>query len=483
VNAPLRRVALVVLALFGLLFLNLNYVQVVEANKLKDNPLNRRVLLQAYERQRGDIVVDGRAVATSKATTDKLKYLRTYPGGAEYAPVTGFYSLIYGSTGIERAEDSLLSGNDDRLFARRISDLVTGRTPRGGNVVLTLSAAVQSAAYQALSGQKGAVVALNPQTGAILAMASSPSYDPNPLSSHDPTVIRQAWQKYQSDPAQPMLNRTISQTLPPGSTFKIVVTTAALENGLQPSSVIPAPLTYTPPQTTVAIPNYEGTSCPGGGQTTLIEALTVSCNTAYAHLGVTLGADKIKAAAAQFGIGDPNLTVPMRVAASGLGPMSDPPSVAQSSIGQRDVRLTPLQDAMVAAAVANNGRLMKPYLVKEVTAPNLTTLSSTQPTVYKDALTPQIAGEITQMMRSVVDKGTGQNARIPGYVVGGKTGTAQNGGPDHGWFIGFAGKPGQAPTVAIAVVLENAGTGGSARATTLAGQIMRTALTAPGGGG
>lgn len=481
-NAPLRKVAIAVLVLFGLLFLNLNYVQVVEAGKLRSNPGNQRVLLQSYERQRGDIVVNGKAIATSTPTTDKLKYQRKYPGGAQYAPLSGFYSLIYGSSQVERSEDAILSGEDDRLFVRRVSDLVTGRTPRGGNVVLTIDPAVQNEAYQAMQGKKGAVVALDPRTGAILAMTSTPSYDPNPLASHDTATIRSAWTKDVNDPAQPMLNRAINAIAPPGSTFKVVVSAAALENGLTPQSVIPAPVTYTPPQTTHAIPNYAGETCPGGGKSTLIEALTVSCNTAYAHLGVTLGKDKISRAADQFGIGDDALMVPMKVSASTLGPMADPPAVAQSSIGQRDVRLSPLQDCLLAATVANGGKLMKPYLVKELQAPNLTTLESTQPKVYRDSMPTKVAAELAQMMQSVVANGTGKNARLAGYTVAGKTGTAQNSGPDHGWFTGFAGKPGQTPSVAVAVWIQNAGTGGSAVATGIAGQVMKAALTSQGGG-
>lgn len=476
-NAPLRKVAVAVLVLFALLFVNLNYVQVVEAGKLKSNSGNKRVLEQSYDHQRGDIVVDGKAIATSTATTDKLKYQRRYPGGEQYAPLTGFYSLIYGSARLERVEEPILSGDDDRLVIRRFSDLVTGRTPRGGNVVLTIDPAVQDAAYRAMRGKKGAIVALDPRTGAILSMVSTPSYDPSPLASHDPETIRSAWAKDTQDPTQPMLNRAVNDVAPPGSTFKVVVSAAALENGLTPQSVIPAPVTYTPPQTTHAIPNYAGETCPGGGKSTLIEALTVSCNTAYAHLGVSLGKDKIGAAADQFGIGDSALTVPMRVSASTIGPMADPPSIAQSAIGQRDVKLSPLQDCLLASAVANGGKLMKPYLVKELQAPNLTTLQSTQPTVYRDSLPSKVADELAQMMVSVVAKGTGTNAQLAGYTVGGKTGTAQNAGPDHGWFTGFAGKPGQTPSVAIAVWIQNAGKGGSGVATGIAGQVMQSALT------
>ncbi len=482
-NAPVRKVAIAVLLLFGALFVNLNYVQVVEANKLRHNTGNQRLLLQTYERQRGSIVVDGKAIATSVPTSDRFKYLRGYPGGALYGPITGYYSLVYGSSAIERAEDGILSGEDDRLFVRRISDLVTGRTPRGGNVVLTLDPAGQAAAAGLLGNQRGSVVALDPRTGAILTMVTSPSYDPTPLASHDAASITAAWKKINARPGRPLIDRAINETYPIGSTMKVIISAVALQNGYQPSTLIDSPVTYTPPQTTRPLPNYEGEVCSGSGRQRLIDALTVSCNTAFAKLGVTLGADKIRAQAKLFGVGEPGLTVPMPVSTSEIGALADPPQVAQSSIGQRDVRFTPLQNAMVAAAVANGGVLNKPYLIKEIQAPDITSLQRATPTELHRPMPAGVAAELQTMMRSVVEKGTGTAARIPGYLVAGKTGTAQNAGPDHGWFIGFAGKEGQPPPVAIAVVLENAGRGGSRAASTIAGKVMAAILASSGVGG
>ncbi len=233
-NAPIRRVAVAALVLFGLLVANANYVQVFEGSKLRTDPGNTRVLLDEYERQRGAIVVDGKPVAQSVPTDDKLKYLRRYPDGARYAGVTGFYSLIYGATGIEQAEHDVLSGNDNRLFTRRLSDLLTGRDPRGGNVVLTLNRQAQNEAVAGLGDRRGAVVAMDPRTGAILAMATSPSYDPNQVSSHDPSQIRGAYERLADDAGDPLLNRAINQRYPPGSTFKVIVAAAALQNGRKP---------------------------------------------------------------------------------------------------------------------------------------------------------------------------------------------------------------------------------------------------------
>jgi len=303
VNRPIRRVALAMLVLFGLLIANANYVQVFQGDKLRTDPGNTRVLLDEYERQRGTIVVDGRPVAESVPTDDKLKYLRRYPGGKTYAPVTGFYSLIYGATGIEQAENDFLSGNDNRLFTRRLSALLTGRDPRGGNVVLTLNQQAQATAVRGLGDRAGAVVAMDPSTGKILAMASTPSYDPNPISSHDPSSIRAAYNKLANDPDDPLLNRAINARYPPGSAFKVIVAAAALQNGRNPDTLLDCPQAYTPPGTRTALHNFGNESC-GASKVTMQAALTNSYNTAFAKLGVDLGQSAIRSAAAGFGIGN-----------------------------------------------------------------------------------------------------------------------------------------------------------------------------------
>jgi peptidoglycan glycosyltransferase len=479
VNAPVRRVAVAVIVLFALLFINLNYVQFVQADKLRRNDGNKRLLLQTYDRQRGSIVVNGKAIAVSVATNDKLKYLRTYPGGPSYAHVTGYYSLVYGSSGIERVEDPVLSGDDDRLLIRRVSDLITtGRTPRGGDAVLTLNPDTQAAAASLLKGKRGSVVAIDPRSGAILAMVSSPTYDPGPLASHDVKKIQAAWAPLSRDPRKPLLNRAINETYPIGSTMKVIISAAALQNGYTPQTSIPAPKSYTPPQTSRPLPNYDHTSCSGSGRQSLADALKVSCNTAFAQLGVTLGADKIRAQAKLFGVGE-KLSVPLRVSASDIGALADPPQVAQSSIGQRDVRFTPLQNCMVAAAVANNGILFKPYVVQELEGPGFSPIERATPTELHRPMPADVASQLQTMMVGVVERGTGTSAKISGYVVGGKTGTAQNAGPDHGWFIGFAGKQGEPPPIAVSVVLEQAGPGGSHAASAIAGKVMKAFLDSP----
>jgi peptidoglycan glycosyltransferase len=486
VNRPVRRVAIAMLVLFGLLIANANYVQVFEGDKLRADPGNTRVLLDEYERQRGTIVVEGRAIAESVPTDDKLKYLRRYPKGSLYAPVTGFYSLIYGATGIEQAENGFLSGSDNRLFTRRLSALLTGRDPRGGNVVLTLNRQAQEAAVKGLGNRAGAVVAMDPSTGKILAMASSPSFDPNPISSHDPSTIRAAYNKLAADPDDPLLNRAINARYPPGSTFKVVVAAAALANGRTPDSLLDCPTTYTPPGTRTPLRNFGNESC-GASKVSMQTALTNSYNTAFAKLGVDLGQSELRAAAAGFGIGTGEpLQTPLRVSPSSLGDIPDTPALAQSSIGQRDVGLTPLQAAMIASAVSNNGVLMTPYLVDRVEAPDLTVLDTTQPEQLSTAVSPQVAGQLTQMMRSVVQNGTGRAARIPNVDVAGKTGTAENarGQQPHAWFIGFAHAGGK--QVAVAVIIEHGGnsgsevTGGEAAAP-IAKDVMEKVLNVGGG--
>jgi cell division protein FtsI/penicillin-binding protein 2 len=486
VNRPVRRVALAMLVLFGVLIANANYVQVFQADSLRADPGNSRVLLDEYERQRGTIVVDGRAIAESVPTDDDLKYLRRYPERAKYAPVTGFYSLIYGATGMEQSENGFLSGSDNRLFTRRLSALLTGRDPRGGNVVLTLNRRAQDAAFAGLNKQRGAVVAMDPTTGAILAMASTPSYDPNPLSSHDPSTIRARYNQLAGADDDPLLNRAINQRYPPGSTFKVVVAAAALANGRTPDTLIDCPPRYKLPATNTFLDNFGNETC-GANQVTLENALTNSFNTGFAKLGVDLGESEIRAAAAGFGIGtgDP-LEVPLRVSPSSLGEIPDDAALGQSSIGQRDVALTPLQGAEIAAAVANRGVLMKPYLVSEVQAPDLTVLDRTDPEELSTAVTPEIADSLTRMMRSVVARGTGTAAQIDGVQVAGKTGTAEDGTDrnPHAWFIGFAEKDGR--KVAVSVILENAGNSGSEvtggrAAAPIARDVMAAVLGVGGG--
>ena len=484
-NGPIRRVAFACFALFGLLLVQANWVQVVKAKEYRDDPRNRRVLLRTYDRERGPIVIGSGsarlALAKSVATTDTLKYLRTYPGGALYAPVTGFHSLVYGDTGVERLENAVLSGEDDRLFVRRLSDVITGREARGGSIVLTLNAAAQKAAYDGLGSNIGAVVALDPRSGAVLAMASRSSYDPTGLSSHDPSKIRSSYTSLLADPTDPLVNRGVERTYPPGSTFKVITTAAALAHGYTPDTRIPSPTLLNLPGTTANLRNFGGETCGDTRTSTLADALRISCNTAFGQLGITLGAEVVRAQAAAFGFGRSDLLLPQRVATSVYPDKVTKAQEAQSAIGQYDVRVTPLQMAMVAAGVANGGEVMKPYLISEVQAPDLSQLDLATPKVYSRAMSSTIADQLTAMMENVVAKGTGTNAQIPGIRVAGKTGTAEHavGQAPHAWFIAFA--PANDPKVAVAVFVQDGGSAGSEAtggkvAAPIAQAVMRAVL-------
>jgi penicillin-binding protein A len=476
VNAPLRRVAISILVLFTLLIVNVNYIQVVRSDELRSNQSNTRVLAAEYDRERGAIVVAGTAVAESVPTDGRLKYLRQYPQGELYAAVTGYHSLIYNNSQLEWAENDVLSGSDGRLALRRLADLFTGRDPAGGDVTLTLEPAVQEAAMAGLEGVTGAVVALDPSSGAILAMASTPSYDPARLSSHDPADIRAYWAELEAADPDPRLNRAISDNYPPGSLFKVIVSAAALEDGRTPETVVPAPTELPLPNSSRVIPNFNGSSCDSSGQQSLIDALTISCNTAFAQLGMDLGEDRIREMSEAFGLDDEGYQIPLDVAPSTVGDIEDDAALAVTSIGQRDVRMTPLQAALVAATVANDGVQMKPYLVDQVQAPDLTVIDSTSPEEWREPISADVANQLTEMMISVVANGSGRAARIPGVEVAGKTGTAQvsEDVADHTWFMGFA--PADDPQIAVAVFVANGGGTGGERSAPIARQVMQAYL-------
>jgi peptidoglycan glycosyltransferase len=464
VNAPLRKLSAVVAVLFLALFASATNIQFVQAGSLNAAPGNARTLYKQYSRERGPIVAGKTVLATSKPVGDLYRYLRKYPSGPLYSPVTGYYGTVFGSaTGVEAAEASYLNGTADQLFYRRISDLLTGRQPKGASVELTINPAVQQAAWDALGDQRGAVVALDPKTGAILAMVSKPSFDPNLLSNHNRAQADRAYKQLLADPARPLDNRAIAGRLyPPGSTFKLVTSAAALSTGqYTPDTLVPGPAELDLPQTQVPLPNDDGRPCGPNDQVRLLDALRISCNTAFGSLGMTLGDPALHQQAAKFGFGR-TLQVPLTVTPSSFPTTKSPAQLAQASIGQFDVRVTPLQVAMLAAGIANGGVVMQPYLVNRIRSSDLDTVSQTEPTQFSTAVTPQVAAQLTTMMEAVVQSGTGTNAQISGVRVAGKTGTAQTakGSPPLAWFTSFA--PVDDPKVAVAVVVEDGGTYGEA---------------------
>ena len=470
-NTPVRRIALAVMGMIVLLMANLTYVQVVKAGDYRTDPRNQRVLLAEYSRQRGQISAAGQVLASSKETGDRLRYQREYPDGPEYAPVTGYYSVLYSSSGVERSLDEVLNGNDDRLFARRLSDLITGRDPSGGNVVLTIDPAVQQAAYDALTQKSyaGSVVAIRPQTGQILAMVSTPSFDPNDLANHDSEEQTDTWARLNKADPPVLGNRAIAETYPPGSTFKLIDTAAALQDGFTPDSPLTAAPQITLQGTSTDLENFAGTPCGTGPTATLRDALARSCNTAFADLAAQVGEDKIRAQALKFGVGAVPPPVPMPVAPSTLGDIPDVASLQQSAIGQRDVRFTPLQNAMIVAAIANGGTLMAPHLVQQIQSPTLDVLDETQPDRLGQAVPAEVARTITDLMIGAENRTQG-GGKITGVQIAAKTGTAEHGTdpkatPPHNWYVAFA--PADNPQIAVAVLVENGGdrsleaTGGS----------------------
>ncbi|GJF21285.1 peptidoglycan D,D-transpeptidase FtsI family protein [Streptomyces sp. HO565] len=458
-NKPLRRIAIFCGLLVLTLLIRDNWLQYVQADELKNDEANRRVAIERYATPRGDIIVDGKAITGHATTEGDFKYKRTYRDGAMWAPVTGYVSQAYGATQLENIDDGILTGNDDRLFFRNTLDMLTGKKREGGNVVTTLSSAAQKAAYDGLKkqGGKGAVAAIEPSTGKILALASYPSYDPSTIAGGG-EADGKAWNKIieKNNPDKPMLNRALREVYPPGSTFKVVTAAAALEHGKYTSAdeKTDSPLPWTMPGTTTPLPNEGDLPCENA---TLREALRVSCNTVFGKIGYDLGNDKMLETAKKFGFTEEQF-VPVRSSASVFSDDMNDSQVALSSIGQFNTAATPLQMAMVTSAIANNGTLMKPYMVDELQAPNLDTIEKTDPQEMSKPLSPENAQILQSMMETVVKDGTGTNAQIDGVTVGGKTGTAQHGVENsenpYAWFISYAKTDSGSP-VAVAVVVED----------------------------
>ncbi|MGD9622138.1 MAG: D,D-transpeptidase PbpA [Mycolicibacterium sp.] len=484
-NTSLRRISVMIMGLVVLLLANATLTQVFTADGLRSDPRNQRVLLDEYSRQRGQISAGGQLLAYSVSTPGRFRFLRVYPNPLTYAPVTGFYSLSYSSSGLERAEDAILNGSDPRLFGRRLADFFTGRDPRGGNVATTINPPVQQAAWDAMQEGcdgpcKGAVVALEPSTGKILAMVSAPSFDPNLLATHDIAAQTTAWRELRDDPASPLLNRAISETYPPGSTFKVLTTAAALQAGETPDSVLTAAPAITLPNSTAMLENFGGSPCGDGPTTTLSYAFAHSCNTAFVQLGINTGTDALRSTARAFGVDIEPDPIPLQVAESTLGPISDDAALGMSSIGQKDVALTPLQNAMVAATVANKGVTMRPYLVESLKGPDLADIDTIAPTEERRAVPEQVADTLTDLMVAA-EQVTQQKGAIAGVQIASKTGTAEHGTdprntPPHAWYIAFA--PARSPKVAVAVLVEDGGERLSATGGAVAAPIGRATIAA-----
>lgn len=444
---------------------------------------NSRTVYATFGADRGPIMVGDTAIAESVPNEDSSTYQRSYPGGAMYAPVTGYLSTAHVSTtGLEHAENSVLTGEDPSLFSSRIKSLITGETLQGGAVELTIDPAVQQAAWDALGGRQGAVVALDPSTGAILAMVSSPSFDPNTIATNEAAEARAAYDALDADESKPLVNRAIAGDLyPPGSTFKILTVAAALRSGMITADTeVDAPDTLTLPGTTHELENYAGETC-GSRTVTLAYAFAESCNTPFAQLAIDVGDHKLANEAEAWGFNAP-LSIPLAVTPSVYPANSSPDQTAMAGIGQSSVRATPLMMAMVAATIGNSGDQMQPYLVSRTLDSDLNVVATTSPSVLRTPIDDQTALTLSQLMQQAVAEGTGTTAQVAGVTVAGKTGTSETGSDEGGpitWFIGFAGTDISNPTIALAVVLDggaqtaSTGTGGS-----VAGPIAASVIDA-----
>jgi peptidoglycan glycosyltransferase len=456
VNKELRRVSLVIMAMFASLFLAATVIQFGFADQLNNDPRNVRTLYDSYKTKRGDILVAGQPIAQSVPSQDAYHYLRKF-SSVKYSAVTGFYNILQGTSGIEQSMNDYLSGKNSSQFFEQLNALLSGNPVSGASVELTIDPKVQKAAWDALGSLKGAVVAIEPSTGRILAMVSKPSYDANLLSAHSSTSVQAAYAKLLADPLNPLFNRAIGGDLyAPGSTFKVVVAAAAMANGYKPTDTFPNPVRFLLPGTKTYVYNSGEGKCGGAARVSIADALRLSCNVPMAQLGIALGQDKIRAQAELFGFGK-NLKIPLTVTPSTYPSNMDPAQTGLSAFGQFDDRVTPLQMAMVSSAIANNGVLMKPDLIQYVQSSNLSILAQHSSKVLAQPVSAAVANLVKNMMINAVAHGVSSNGQIPGVVVAGKTGTAQNGGsrPYTLWFTGFA--PANNPKVAVAVVIEDGG--------------------------
>ncbi|WP_432041584.1 peptidoglycan D,D-transpeptidase FtsI family protein [Streptomyces cadmiisoli] len=463
-NRTIRAVAIFCGLTVLALLLRANWLQYATADDLATDPKNRRVVIERYASVRGDIIVDGRAVTGSKKVPGaEFLYKRTYVNGPMYAPVTGFASQANGVSLLESTYDSVLSGQDDRFAFQRVADVVTGKGRRAGSVVTTIDPEAQKAAYKGLSdlkGARGAVVALDPSTGKVLSMVSVPSYDPSLFAGN---TFKEADQfaALDKDKRKPMANRALRETYPPGSTFKIVTAAAALEHGIvtdidaPTDAVSPYPL----PQSTNKIGSEAGDAlC---NKASVKTAMQYSCNNVFLDLAAELGQEKMRETAEKFGFNEDVYSAELGDlrATKSLYPNDlDKPGTALTGMGQGSLTSTPMQMAMVTAALANDGKLMQPYVVDEVRGPDLNTLEKAKPVALDEAVSPATAQQVQEMMEFTAEKGSAQRALIDGITVGGKTGTAQRGinvadEVPYGWFVSY-GKGPDGRSVAVAVFID-----------------------------
>lgn len=456
----IKKLGILIIGMLTVLVLYLSYLNVVRGSAIAANPFNRR--FQEYEAQvrRGTIYdINGAVLAKTNLTGDENK--RVYPKGHETAHLLGYISERYGRSGLESVCDRYLLGMEGADRIRNYTNKLLGREQLGGDVTLTIDSYLQGVAMDLLGGRRGAVVLLDPRTGAVRVLASNPSYDPNKLD--------ELWPQLVGDEDSPLLNRAAQGAYPPGSTFKIV--TAAGVLAAKPEA---ARKTYNCPGF-IEVNGYRLNDTSVHGEVNFIKAIALSCNTTFARLGLDQGAQNFARGFRAFGIDkDPGIGIPVRPGTMAAADAMIPTELASSAIGQGEVLVSPLHMALVAAAIANKGEIMSPYLIETVKDSMGEVLQQGSARHWLSATTPEISGTIKDGMVDAVKYGTATAAGVAGVQVAGKTGSAQNPhGQTHAWFIGFA--PADQPRLAVAVLVENAGSGGAVAAPA-AGRLLSAAF-------
>ncbi len=508
-NRQIVRLGVGLMAGYFILFAQLNNIQFFGAEQLETHPSNSRPLIADFGAPRGEIrAADGTVLAESVELEEGVfERQRQYPTGELFAEVTGFFSFDSGSDGLEATLDDELRGEQNQL-SDALREVLGGES-NTNDVETSLSVTLQEAARDALGERRGSVVALDPLTGEILSLWSWPTYDPNPLASVNTSEAREARTALLADDANPLLPRTTREVFFPGSTFKVVTAAAALEADVVEldTPVFDTVVGYTPPLTNNALNNFSGSSCGGP----LITLLARSCNAGFAQLAVELvGADALVGTAEDFGFGEvPPIELPRVVASvmptdfgADLGsdvvvapsllaqleddptpvPLTDDiPSLAQSAVGQFDVQATPLQMALIAAAVANDGEVPSPHIVTRLidSEGNVSNVADTS--AWRRATSEETAAELRDAMVGVVESGTGQSLQTPGLVIGAKTGTAQltaDQAATHAWVIAFAGDTIDTPEIAVAVIVEADEAAGEQTGGRVAGPVAQQILSA-----
>lgn len=476
----IRRLSIVMLFMFLSLLVATSWIQVVQADQLAQTDHNTRSLMDSYEIQRGAIIAGGTPIASSVAADDEFRYQRVYEDSPMWSDITGFFNpALQSSTGIENALNADLSGTGASAFLSEIERIVSGQPQRGFSVEVTVDPVAQRAAYEALDGLEGAVVALEPSTGRILAMVSTPGYDANAIAVHSATQAEEAYNAFDAQKPNPLINAATNEIHPPGSTFKILVAAAAYASGdWTPQSTLPNPARYTLPGSSAQISNASGGTCGPGATVTIADAVKLSCNIPMAELAVELGSQTIFEMAEKFGFNQ-EFTTPLTVTASSYPRALDDAQTALTGFGQGQVTATAMQVAMISAGLANDGIVMKPRLVDAVIGNDLSTVREYADEELGRAVEAEDADDVTAAMVASVADGAAQGARIDGVAVAGKTGTAENDGdePYTLWFTGFA--PADDPQIAVAVVVDNGGgIGQSGSGDTLAAPIAKKIIEA-----